>query len=417
MNRSRLQTILYIAAFVFTIAFFIFAIYWLFFRGTTTVNTNGTVNENVNALPNVNAANFNINAGENANANVALPNVNASDLPDKVAKGGYTSTSPVTTNPVLAPTLGPNEQDLVYYDAAEDKFYRRSQDGRSRTLLSDESFPEVESVAWAPSGDKAVISFPDDSKIYYDFSTQTKATLPKELNDISFSDQGTKIASKFVGDTAEDTWLTISNPDGTGAEILERLGENADEVDVNWSPNQQVVATYHHGTSLDTEEVIFLGAEGENFPSVNVPGRGFEGIWSSDGREMLYSVYASETRNVPQIYFMEASGENFGTNHRTLALETWADKCTFSLSGTSVYCAVPTFLPANSGLERSLAAGIPDDIYRIDLVNGRAEKIASPVDHRGLANITTAQLLVSPAEDILYFTDAADGKVYTLNLR
>ncbi|MFA6512256.1 MAG: hypothetical protein WCV86_03990 [Patescibacteria group bacterium] len=415
MNRSRLQTLLYLAAFIITVLLFIFAIYWLFFRTAPSTNTNDNANENVNGLPNVNAANFNVNG--NANANIALPNVNTTDLIDRIAQGGFTQTNLVTENAVIAPSFGSNDQDLVFYDTAEDKFYRRTQDGRSQTLLTEETFPEVESIAWSPTGDRAVLTFPDDTKLYYNFATQEKATLPKELNDISFSQQGTQIASKFVGSETTDTWLTVSNPDGTGAEILESLGENESLVDVNWSPTQQVVATYHRGTSFDAEEVIFLGKEGENFPSVNVPGRGFEGIWSSDGRKMLYSVYAPETRNVPQIYFMDASGDNFGTNHQTLALETWADKCTFSLTGTNVYCAVPNFLPSSSGFDRALALGIPDDIYKIDLINGRADRIATPVDSRGLATVTASDLLVSPAEDVLYFKSESDGKVYTLNLR
>lgn len=416
MNRTRLQTLLYFLGFVVALGFFAFMIYWFFFRGTQPP-TNENENVNVNALPNVNAANLNVNGAVNENGNVALPNVNAGILPDLIARGGDTTTTRLTDNSILEPTFAGNGLDLLYYDANDDRFYRRSADGRTRTILTDETFPEVESVTWAQSGEKAVITFPDDSNIYYDFETKTKATLPRELKDVSFSPQGDKLASKFVGPTADDSWLTVSNPDGTGAQALERLGENADFVDVNWSPNQQVVATYTRGTGLETSEIIFLGTRGENFPSVDIPGRGFEGIWSPDGRQMLYSVYSTETRDVPQLYFVDASGNNFGTNHQTLALETWADKCTFSSNGTSVYCAVPTFLASGSGYQRDLSADIPDDIYRIDLAAGRAEKIARPLDDRNLATISAEDLLVSPSEDLLYFRNAQDDRVYSLKLR
>lgn len=418
MNRERIKIALYIAGFVFTVTFFFFAIYWLFFRTPgASVNGNENINAAVNALPNVNAANRNLNAAVNENANVALPNVNAGMIPDRIARGGNTETQLLVDHAVLDPTFAENTQDLVYYDADEDRFYRRSADGLTRTLLTEETFPEVDSVAWSPTGDKAVISFPDRSKVFYDFAKQKKATLPRELEDISFSPQGEKIAAKFIGSTEDDTWLTISNPDGTGAQIVEGLGGNADRVDVNWSPNQQVIATFSSGGTFSTEEIVFLGDRGQNFPSVEVPGRGFSAQWSSDGRQLLYSVYSDTTRNVPKLFFMDASGESFGTNHRALNLETWADKCTFSLSGTSVYCAVPTFLPAGSGTFRELAAGVPDDIYRIDLVNGSAERIARPVDSRGLATISTEKLLISPSEDVLYYTDANTGEIYSIKLR
>lgn len=420
MNRSRLQILLYALGFLATIAFFVFAVYWLFFRQPPTGingNENGNVNGIVNGLPNTNGANANVNGGVNQNGNIALPNVNAGNLPDKIARGGNTETRRLTDDSILEPRLADNGIDLLYYDSADGHFYRRSADGRTQTVLTDETFPEVRSIAWSSSGNKAVMTFPDGTNLFYDFDKKTKATLPRELKDASFSPQGDKLASKFLGGDNADNWLTVSNPDGSGAQAIEPLGENADQVDVNWSPNQQVVATYHHATSFSTEEVIFLGANGENFPAVNIPGQGFEGIWSKDGRQMLYSAYSEDTRNVPQLYFMNASGDSFGTNHQGLSLETWADKCTFSMAGTSVYCAVPNFLPSGSGMERGLAAGTPDEIYRIDLVNGKAERIARPVDQGNLWTITANTLLVSPTEDVLYFTNANDGRAYSMQLR
>jgi hypothetical protein len=96
---------------------------------------------------------------------------------------------------------------------------------------------------------------------------------------------------------------------------------------------------------------------------------------------------------------VDANGDNIGRNRRTLNVDTWADKCTFSDSST-VYCAVPTELPRGAGLEPGVADEIPDNIYKIDLVTGLQTKVAEPEGQH-----TVGKLMLSPDGKSIFFTD------------
>lgn len=209
----------------------------------------------------------------------------------------------------------------------------------------------------------------------------------------------------------------VSNPDGSQSTAVEHLGENADKVTPAWSPNNQVIATYQKSVGSDLTEVIFLGANGENFPSATIQGKGFTPKWSPDGRRILYSAYGADTNENPRLYMMNGSPDSLGSNVIDLGLDTSADKCVFSTTGFSLYCAVPYYLNPGSGPDPSLSADIPDNIYRIDLLRGSSELVARPIDQNLNQRYSARTLQLSPTEDALFFIDSATGSIQRVRLR
>ncbi len=70
-----------------------------------------------------------------------------------------------------------------------------------------------------------------------------------------------------------------------------------------------------------------------------VEGRDFREKWSPTGQKMLYSVYSIRSNFKPELWIVNAEGNNIGTGRKLLNLSTWADKCTFA-DDRFVYCAV-----------------------------------------------------------------------------
>ena len=412
-----LRRILAIVAFALVAVGFFYVIYVVFFRTPATPATNNSVGV-TNGLPQPGNGNGNF-VGPVGNVNF-LPNINGQDTgqqPSEIARGG-----PTVTNTVAASasdiTVNTNANALQYYDRATGQFFQISPDGLTKTLLSDVVYKNVQAIDWAPNGEMAILSFPDGSKILYNFKEKKQTTLPRELNDFSFSPQSDQIVSKFLNpQNKQDQWLVVSKPDGSKSNTAEHLGENADKVTTSWSPNDQIVAMYQKSVAAETSEIVFLGPNGENFRSATIEGRGYIPKWSPDGRRVLYSSYSSNTSNSPHLYLMNGSPDGLGGGMIDLGLDTTADKCVFSQNGFSLYCGVPFYLNPGSGPQPQLSTGIPDNIYRVDLVSGQSSIIARPVDSNRTQRFSAVNLQLSPKEDVLFFTDATTGSLQRIQLR
>ena len=325
-------------------------------------------------------------------------------------------TIPGTTQPTIRPTekvevvtqvvdtfvLNPTKDTLgqaKFYNDLDGKFYRLMKDGSTKEM-SDKNFYNVEKTTWSPTQDSAIIEYPDKSNIYYDFDTQKQVTLPKHWEEFSFAPQGNEIAAKSMGLSVENRWLITSNPNGTNIKLIEPMGHNADRVDVNWSPNQQMVALSRTGDSFgaDREEVLFVGLHGENFKSTIVEGRGLQSQWSPTGKKLLYSVYSSRSEFKPEVWIVNTDGDQIGTDRKLLNVNTWADKCAFT-NERFVYCAVPTELQTGAGFAASLSDDTPDEIFKIDSQTNLRTRI--PLDE----NYTVDEIFVSEDGSTLFFTD------------
>lgn len=300
--------------------------------------------------------------------------------------------------------------NIRYYNTNDGKFYTLTSDGQIKSL-SDQTFYNVSKVTWAGNNDKAVLEYPDSSKIIYDFAKQKQTTLPKHWEEFSFSNDGTQIAAKSMGLSPENRWLVTVNDDGSGTTLVEPMGDNADKVQVDWSPSRQTVAFSQTGDPIGGErrEVLFVGLHGENFKAATVEGLGFQPNWSPTGQKLLYSVYSSLSDYKPELWITDSYGDSIGNNRQDIKLNTWANKCTFADDST-LFCAVPRDLPQGAGILPEVAASNVDDMYKIDLKTGLKTNIALGGDYN-VQNIS-----YDKTKNKLYFTDASQNGVFEAKL-
>lgn len=412
---ERLRRILLITGFVVVVLGMFYAIYLIFFKSSGQQGNGNANTSNINGLPV--PGNGNINRVSNNNTN-GLPTTNTVvTTPDQTANGGPTIVQTMVKNATSSPIVT-TSGDLAYYDRPTGKFFRLGPDGITRTLMTDAVYKDVQSISWDPAGSKAVLGFPDGTKIMYDFNSKKQTKLASELDNFTFSPDGNSLASKFLDSKNPDNqWLMVSKPDGTGAQSVEQLGENASKVNTVWSPRADIVATYEKAISANSSEIIFLGQNGENLPSATINGRGFVPNWSPDGNRMLFSTYSEDSDNAPMLSIMDGTTENVGKNIVELDISTRADKCVFSQDNHTVYCAVPYYPVANSGPVPSLGYSVPDNIYAIDLLRGSSTLIAKPVNEQRQLKFTIGKLKLSADESYLYFTDANTDYLDRIALR
>ncbi len=328
-----------------------------------------------------------------------------------VANGGLTQTQTVSSAHVLQPQISPSGA-LNFYNKDDGKFYRQNPDG-TMTALSQTTFPEAQKIEWAPQSDKAILEFPDNSKIIYDFNAQKQVTLPSHWQDFSFSGDGRSVAAKSIGVDPSNRWLINFAADGSDAQLIEPLGDKADKVMVSYSPDNSVVAFSDTAdpVGFDTRDMLLIGKNNENFKSLRVEGFGFTPAWSPSGKHLVYSAADAGDNYQPTLWFVDAKGDTIGNNRTNLGVHTWADKCAYADEST-VYCAVPDSLPDGAGLQRDIANTTPDSIVKVDLKNGMTTAVGRPV-----SNTTIKNIIVSPDGSKLFFTDAASGNLEQMMLR
>lgn len=347
---------------------------------------------------------------------IAPPVVEKPIIPEisDVALGGKTWINPVSTDLVQDAVLSPDGQNSYYYNKTDGKFYQIDKDGQKR-LLSDKTFYNVQQVNWSPTKDKAILEYPDGFKIMYDFQKQKQYTLPKNWQEFSWQSNGQQIAFKATSKYEENNWLAVARPDGSEAQPIEHIGKNADKVTVSWSPNNQVIAFSATGQPKGTmeQEILLIGQHGENFKSLMVDGRGFEPKWSPQGDKITYSVYNADSGYRPTLYIVNAQGDEIGTGHFNTGLNTWAHKCTFNSSGSSLYCAVPRNLPEGAGIMPNLASNIQDDFYRVDMRTGEVSFLAEGA----MGGYDVSKMYLSSDESLLYFVDKYTGRLRYIRLK
>ncbi|PIS04954.1 MAG: hypothetical protein COT81_03715 [Candidatus Buchananbacteria bacterium CG10_big_fil_rev_8_21_14_0_10_42_9] len=345
------------------------------------------------------------NLGVNVNAPVEIPTT-----PTEVAAGGVTQTTALTANTALSPALSSNGLDVNFYDPNNQKFFKVNSDGILQEL-SDQQFSNVQKVSWAPSGNRAILEFPDNSKVLYDFSSNKQITLPSHWEEFSFAANSGGFAFKNNALDPEDRWLAVSNLDGTQTRLIQALGNNGNIVDVNWSPNNQMIGTYTKPLDGQRQNLFFLGFNGENFKKTIIHGYNFKGQWSPTGKQILYSVSNAASLYQPSLWIVDAVGDNIGSNRTNLGLSTTADKCHFA-SNTDLYCAVATEQQIGSGIEGNEPEIGSDVIVKVNLNSGSKSLVAIPNGAFNISNIVT-----SDDDRYLYFTESTTGQLYNIKLR
>jgi len=407
----RYKKIFFLIGFMCIVVGLGYAIYSLFFKPSLTppVATGPAKTTGGSGLPTAQTGTGQIVAPGGEDQLPAEPDTGAIKI-DPTAQGSFTETIIMADQPTVGATVAGNGSDVQYYNSSDGKFYRVDENGHA-TPLSDKIFHEVNNVVWSPDKNTAVLEYPDGANIIYDFSTAKQVTMPSHWKEFSFSPDGRELVMKSMGEDPDNRWLAVVSEDGSRVRGIEAIGENDASVYPAWSPNNQMVAMFTEGVDFDRQEVFFVGLNGENFKSTIVEGRGFVPKWSPTGRELIYSVYSSDTGLKPSLWAVAAEGDQIGNNRRRLNLETWADKCAFADS-SKLFCAVPESLEQGAGLFPELAGHTVDKLYQVDLTTGGKKIIAIPQGDYTISNI-----MVSGDNKNLFFNDKNSGKLYKIKLK
>jgi len=410
MNDRGKRLLLFLGLIVLTIGI-AYAIYAVFFKGgekniteRPTVEDTGT--EGTEGLP----------GSTSGTATGGTGTTGSTDLPvSAIADGGFTETTRLTSSEVISPTLSEDGKSISYYDPSTGKFYSVDRDGETKAL-SDKTFPKAETIVWSDDANEVVVEFPDGSNVIFDFITEDQTTLPSHWEEFDFAPSGEQVIAKSIGNDPQSRAIVITNTDTSNTKVVAALGDNADKVDISWSPNDQVIAfsntadtSASAGGGLGRNMILPIGKNEENYKGLVVEGLNFHGTWSPDGSQILYDVTSPSSGYRPTLWVVDGTSSTMGNNRRSLGINTWVDKCTFT-SNTELYCAVPTLLEENAGLQPDLVDAA-DGIYHIDLSTGKVKFLGYPEVPTEMSSLT-----ISENGADLYYTDL-EGRLQLMRLK
>lgn len=314
----------------------------------------------------------------------------------------------------LTSVLSSDEKNIFYFDKKEGKIYQALPDGTNPQAIS-EKFYQVEKVNWSPDRTKIALTFPDKTNVIYDLANKRSYILDSHIQEVDFSYQNNQLAYKYLGENSARQYLMISKFDGSEAQVIEHLGENEKNLQIDWSPTNKVVALLKESVSDQESEVYFVGLHGENYKSTLVSGFGFKSIWSPKGDKILYSVWNKETDYKPKLWLVEAEDEKIGQNRQDLGIYTFVEKCLWAKDNLTIFCAVPERLEQGAGMVKELAASTKDSLWKINTQTGIKTQIASNSDLKGIETIE--HLEISSDQKTIYLTDKQTGKVYQISIK
>ncbi len=383
-----------------------YLIYRFFFAAAPSENIPGQETRASSTINNFPEAGLGGKKGSTSTTNTTLPSsaTNPNTLPSGQDKKPIVQ---LLSDSILGVQSG--KGGMRYYNRQDGKFYRIDANGK-QIPLDDKTFFDVQNVTWAKGKDESILEYPDGSNTYYNFETKKQVTLPKHWEEFSFAPDSDKIAAKSIGISSDNNWLISASPDGQNVKLVEPLGENADKVDINWSPNQQVIATSRTGEPLgaDQQQVLLIGQNHENFRSLTVEGRGLVSEWSPQGGKLLYSVYSERSDFKPELWITNAAPGTAGTERKLLNVNTWANKCTFA-DDRYVYCGIPTSLDTGAGLVPAIADQTPDKIFKIDTQTGVKTELTTDGTH------VIANMFIGEDGKTVYFTDKNQNGLFQVN--
>lgn len=407
---ENIKRILLIIGFVVSIILIAFGLYYAFFRVRPAIGPEEAVPEDVKegavGLPGA-------EIGAPPIIEEGVPGIEGLQTADQIAKGGVTVATELTQAPVFGAALSDDGSSMNFYDQSDGTFYRIDAQGNV-TKLSDKKFPSVESVTWNKNSQKAVLEFPDGSNVVYDFDAETQVTLPKHWEDFDFSPVTDELIAKSMALDPDNRWIVISNDDGSNVKSIQALGDNESKVQINWSPNDQVVAfsdTAEGQGSFDRKLIVPLGKDKENFKGLEVEGLNFDSKWSPDGKQLLYSVSGSYSNYRPLLWLVDGTSATMGKNRKSISINTWVEKCTWTNSST-VFCAVPQNLPPNAGLQPAAFNDLSDSLYKIDIATGTSTLVAIPEGNKTMTNLT-----VTNDQSVLYYTNGKTNQLEYIKLK
>ncbi|MEK7601878.1 MAG: hypothetical protein AAB472_00080 [Patescibacteria group bacterium] len=297
---------------------------------------------------------------------------------------------------------------VSYIERESGNIYTYRAHVRTLTRLTNKTLPGVVEASWVSDGSLAFVRFV--SMVDTTEQLQTYA-LPAQSGEGYFLEQN--LAQVFT--TGSSTLVTLlATTNGSTATISNASGANPRTL---FTSRLSAITLQTGGGSYVATTKASAGADGYAF-QVDKAGTftrvlgalpGLSTRVSPSGKFLLYSFVERGTLVLAVL--------DMSTHTATrLPLSTLADKCTWSLDSSTVFCGVPTAMKGTFPDDwYQGVVSFTDRLWKIDMSQRVASMLIDP-SQAGDVAIDAVSLTVDSTSDVLFFTNKQGGALYAYDL-
>lgn len=380
------------------------AVYNIFFANNsspseTATSNNGALSNNGNQSGNVLPSS---NPSGTASSNSSQNPVSASNLKIK----------PISKEKVSGASIGEDGQSVKYFSRTNGHVISSDFNGGNIKEISSVTLNGLIKAIWSPDKGKVIGVFTDNDttkKYFYDYSDNQSALLNANIGYVAWSPDSRQIAYEFTSAGTDQSTISISNPDGSNWKDIFKT--RLDNLIVEW-PIKEKISLRTPVSGVSQGLLYTIDSVTGDFAKILSDLYGLNVLWSPKADKILYSKTTSYGKE-PSLMLSDETGNAT----KDLKLSGLVDKCVWSLDDRTVFCGLPQDMSPDATWPDDYYKGLvtlKDDFYKINLETGEKTKILGSTDQ---FSYDAQNLFLSPKEDYLFFTNRADGLLYSLKLQ
>jgi len=322
----------------------------------------------------------------------------------------------ITDSFVISPTIDKDGKKIRFYDKNDGNVKEIDFDGATEKVIFENNLNNLVDIKWSPNKSFVISSFKNDGgiKFYlYSYITMKSVELKNEIDSVVWGNQGDKIIYKHFNNENKERSLNVADPNGKNWKKLVSLEEKLKKISIVQVPQTLFVSFWNYPDAFQETILnkinIIDGGDTENI----LKGKfGANYLWSPDGRNFLVS---SVNKGGSDLKLEIGSAD--GLTFKDLNIPTITDKCIWTKDGSSVLCALPADIPEeavfpNEYQNRKILT--KDTFWKINIESGKKERIVELQDFN--EDQDASNLFLSPKEDILFFINRHNNKLYRIIL-
>lgn len=323
----------------------------------------------------------------------------------------------VSDKNVTSPVLSQDKEKILYHSLLDGSLFSYSLEDGAEKLALKKDITGLADVIWSPNSKREVLRIKDNGKVsfrFFDYENGQEVTLKEGVDNVYWINLGNKIVYKhFNSETAERT-INIADPDGSN---WKKIGDtNYRGISMALVPGTGLVSLWNYPDAFEETSLKTISTISEETKDVFAGAFGADYLWSPDGKKILMS--SVETKGGAKVSLSVLSQN--GGDAQNLKIPTLVSKCVWGRDNKTIYYAIPGVVGEDAVMPNDYQEGkfkTKDTFWKADLTTGKKERIVEleKLEKNG-GNFDATSLLLSPEEDVLFFINRIDLKLYGIRL-
>ena len=368
---------------------------------------------NVSFKEKTSAINTNILAKETP----AASNEEKSALEEIGEKIGFKNSEkiyPLSDEVIISPALFSEDDQIAYYTRLNGSVYNVSLDGTGKKLVDNNNFSGLEKILWSSDNRKVLSRFNNNGKIQYssyDYNAKKGFRLADGIEYAIWGNAGDQIVYEYYDSKTKKRTINAANYDGSNWKKIADISMS--DAWIASVPQSSFVSFWNSPNSFNETSLSIINTVGGEARKIFSGRFGADYLWSPNGTKALVSSVDSKGGSKISLAVINSNGGEF----QNLNIPTFASKCVWSKDNKTIYYALPTFSSGNYVLPndyRNKKVTAKDVFWKMNITTGKSERIVETKDINNIYD--AANLFLSSSEDILFFVNQNDGKIYGISM-